>query len=52
MKYIYIEPSCGAVLEWIDTAELNHVLPESIMEVNDAFWQQKLRNPAGIRQAN
>ncbi|KKI46747.1 hypothetical protein XK97_12255 [Obesumbacterium proteus] len=45
MKYIYVEPSCGAVLEWIDTEVLNHVLPESVIEVDDAFWQQKTTEP-------
>ncbi|MGO2258644.1 MAG: DUF4376 domain-containing protein [Hafnia alvei] len=45
MKYIYVEPSCGAVLEWIDTEVLNHVLPESVIEVDDTFWQQKTTEP-------
>lgn len=41
MKYIYVEPSSGAVLDWIDTDVLNYVLPDSVIEVDDAFWQQK-----------
>lgn len=38
-QYAYYHPSTFEVIDWIDDASLNVVLPEPIVPVNDEQWQ-------------
>ncbi|EAU0220224.1 DUF4376 domain-containing protein [Salmonella enterica subsp. enterica] len=43
-QYAYYSPVTFEVIDWIDTASLNVVLPDSVIPVNDEQW--KLRDKA------
>ncbi|ENO0459427.1 DUF4376 domain-containing protein [Salmonella enterica] len=40
-QYAYYHPATCEVLDWIDDAALNVVLPESIVPVNDEQWRSR-----------